>query len=235
MMFSYADALRGDEKRAYHAMSGAFDSLARSVRVPRLPRDRLNEIYTMVKYDDPTLFYLSSPSFCLDPRAGHCELIPTYTFPVREIPAMRTALDTRMRRILSGAETLSEPEKVRFVWRFLTETVTYERAKRKYSHEIYGVLSHGIGVCEGIAKTFKALLDRLSVPSVVVLGDLNEEGTRHAWNLIRLYGTWRHYDATFDLDRVKEGKKPRYFGVADDSIYSDHEPSVFPIPAAPDR
>jgi transglutaminase/protease-like cytokinesis protein 3 len=108
--------------------------------------------------------------------------------------------------------------------------VVYEKLTRHYSHEIYGVLFHGIGVCEGIAKTVKTMLSRLGVESIVVLGDTAESGLRHAWNVVWLYGKPRHYDFTFDLSRHNGGKKPIYQNLTDEQIFRDHEPSVFPIP-----
>ena len=226
----YASCLSGAEGQAYFRMAEAFSALDRSVRVPRMPTARLTEIYTMVKYDCPDLFFLSEPSYRVTPGAAYTELIPDYVFPVRQIPSLREAADKRMARLLAGADRLTETEKVRFVRDFLTEKVVYEKLTRHYSHEIYGVLFHGIGVCEGIAKTAKALLDRLSVASLVVLGDSGEEGTRHAWNIIYLDRTPLHYDFTFDLSTGRSGRAPRYFGLTDDSIYRDHRQPVFPVP-----
>ncbi len=226
----YASCLTGAEGQAYFRMAEAFSALDRSVRVPRMPTARLTEIYTMVKYDCPELFFLSVPSYRVAPGAAYTELIPAYAFPLRQIPSLREAADKRLTRLLTGIERLSDPEKVRFVREFLTEKVVYEKLTRHYSHEIYGVLFHGIGVCEGIAKTAKAMLDRLGIASLVVLGETGEEGTRHAWNIIYLSGTPLHYDFTFDLSTGLRGREPRYNGLTDEAIYRDHRRPVFPVP-----
>ncbi len=226
----YGTALEGDEWKAYYAMTEGLNALERSIRVPRLSYERLGEIFTMVKYDYPEFFFAGSPSYRAITGASHVEVIPNYHFAVKDVPSLRAAADKRLDRILSPAMTMSDPEKVRFVWEFIKKNVTYEKLTRNYSHEIYGVLFHGIGVCEGIAKTAKAMLDRLSVECLVVLSDVGAEGTRHAWNVVWLYGKPRHYDFTFDLSRHKDGKKPCYQNVTDDAIFRDHRHSVFPIP-----
>jgi len=226
----YGTMLTGDEWNAYYALARGFDRLERSIRLPRLSYGRLGEIFTMVKYDYPEYFFVGAPSYRAVPSADHVEAIPDYAFSVKDIPSLRAAAEKRMSRLLASAASMSAPEKVRFVWEFIKNNVTYEKLTRNYSHEIYGVLFHGIGVCEGIAKTTKALLDRLDVESLTVLGDTGPEGTRHAWNVIWLYGKPRHYDFTFDLSRQGEGKKPYYRNLTDDAIFRDHRPSVFPIP-----
>ncbi len=226
----YGANLSGGEWDAYYAMSEGLKRLETGIRVPRLPYERLNQIFTMVKYDYPGYFFAGSPSYRAVPAATHIEFLPDYYFSLKDIPSLRAAADKRMSRLLSPAVSMSDPEKARFVWDFIKNTVIYEKLTRHYSHEIYGVLFHGIGVCEGIAKTAKAMLDRLSVESLVVLSDVGYEGTRHAWNVIWLYGKPRHYDFTFDLARHKDGLKPIYQNLTDEQIFCDHRPSVFPIP-----
>jgi len=226
----YATTLSGEERKAYYAMEEGFADVSRSIRLPRLAYGRLQELMTMVKYDHPAYFYVGTPSFRAVPTATHVEMLPSYHFAVKEIPSLVAAADKRLSRVLAPAEGMTDPEKVRFVWEFIRDHVTYEKLTRNYSHEIYGVLFHGIGVCEGIAKTVKVMLDRLSVESLVVLGDTGEDGVRHAWNVIWLYGKPRHYDFTFDLSLVKAGRNPYYRNLSDDAIFRDHSPSVFPIP-----
>ena len=39
----------------------------------------------------------------------------------------------------------------------------FDKLKKPYSHEIIGPLGHGVGVCEGIAKSVKVLCDVLGI------------------------------------------------------------------------
>ena len=226
----YASSLEGTERKVYFEIESCLASLSRLARLPRISYQRISEIYTMVKYDHPDYFYAGMPSYRAVPKADHVEMIPDYYFDLRDIPSLREGIAKRLQRVVAPAVQGSDTEKLRFVWDFVRDGVTYEKLTRNYSHEIYGVLHHGIGVCEGIAKTVKAMLDRLSVESLVVLSDVGPEGTRHAWNVIWLYGRPRHYDFTFDLTRHKDGKRPIYQGLTDEQILRDHRPSVFPIP-----
>ncbi len=226
----YGTILTGEEAKAYYAIASGLDELARQIRVPRLAYQRLTEIFLMVKYDYPAYFYAGPPSYRAAPSASHVELIPDYFFSLKEIPTLRAAVGKRLQRLTAPAQGMNDAEKLRCVWAFLRDHVIYEKLTRQYSHEVYGVLLHGIGVCEGIAKTAKLFFDFWEIDSAVVLSETGPEGVRHAWNIVWLYGEPRHYDFTFDLARAKEGKKPIYRHLTDEAIFRDHRPSVFPLP-----
>ena len=149
---------------------------------------------------------------------------------ISESETLSAAAEKRLSRILAPLAMRSEREQVIGVRDWLLTNITYEKLTRNYSHEIYGVLFHGIGVCEGIAKTAKRMLDVLGIPALIVLGKENEEGVRHAWNIVELYGTPRHYDFTYMLSLPRGLKQYRYDGVTDDVIFCDHKTPVFPVP-----
>jgi hypothetical protein len=62
------------------------------------------------------------------------------------------------------------------------------------SHTAYGILVNGTGVCDGYAKAFKLLLNRVNINSIIVISD----PMNHAWNLVELDGSWYHTDVTWD-------------------------------------
>lgn len=223
--------LSGTEQKVYYAVFEGLACLSPEIRVPRIAYSRLSEIYTMVKYDYPEFFFAGSPSFRINSSGEHVTLIPAYYFGHSETEAMCAAVEKRLFRILSPALTLTENDRVIYVRRWLLSNVTYEKLTRRYSHESYGVLFHGIGVCEGIAKTAKLMLDRLNIDSLVVLGSENEEGIRHAWNILYLYGKPRHYDFTYMLTLPKGIKRNPYESATDQEIFRDHRPPVFAVPS----
>ena len=101
----------------------------------------------------------------------------------------------------------------------------YDKLKKSYSHEIIGPLGQGVGVCEGIAKAVKVLLDALEVWCVIAIcGNNPEKGIkyRHTWNIVKIGGTYYHLDATFDntLGKDRETSEIRYdyFNLDDSQI-----------------
>lgn len=116
------------------------------------------------------------------------------------------------------------------------------KADYAYSHEIIGPLGHGVGVCEGIAKSVKVLCDALGVWCIIAIcGNNPEKGIkyRHTWNIVRINGQYYHLDATFDntLGKNEDGLtsiRYDYFNLDDKNIFRDHEPLIAPAPPCPD-
>ena len=137
---------------------------------------------------------------------------------------------------------MSEWEKEKYVHDFICENVRYDKLKKAYSHEIIGPLGQSVGVCEGIAKAVKVLLDALGVWCVIAIcGNNPEKGIkyRHTWNIVKINGTYYHLDATFDnsLGKDRENKEIRYdyFNLDDQQIFRDHEPLIAPAPHCNDH
>ena len=100
-------------------------------------------------------------------------------------------------------------------------------------YNIYGALINKQAVCEGYAKTFKYFMDGLGIPCTLVIGVAsNSEGINenHAWNYVKLDGTWYAVDTTWDdpistSGWVSESAKYKYFLKGSKEILQDHSPS----------
>ena len=117
-------------------------------------------------------------------------------------------MTARVEKLIRPAQKLSEWEKEKYVHDFICENIRYDKLKKSYSHEIIGPLGQGVGVCEGIAKAVKVLLDALGVWCVIAICGNNAETSE-----IR-------YD---------------YFNLDDSQIFRDHEPLIAPAPHCGDH
>ena len=226
----YRENLNGIEAEIYDEIKEGLLSLKKEIKVPRLEYRRIFEIYSMVKLDFPEIFYADSPSYSLRNGSDSIIVIPKYLFSNKQIASIKESLFVRLERVLRTARSLDTIKAVEFVRDFIFLNAKYDKLEKNYSHEIYGVLSNGIGVCEGIAKTVKFMLDSLGIESVVAIGSENEENLRHAWNMISVYGKMRHFDFTFDLARREKGLKAVYSNMTDEMIFRDHNKPVFILP-----
>jgi len=82
----------------------------------------------------------------------------------------------------------------------------------------------GKGVCEGYARSYKALMDKLGVPCVIVQGEgySNPEigiGEAHAWNYVQIDEKWYAVDPTWN---DTTGKKDSYLFLGSADITADH-------------
>ena len=165
------------------------------------------------------------------------ELLPEYLFDKAKIRAHQQAVTARLARLTRPLEGKTEAEKELAVHDFILENVRYDKLKKPYSHEILGPMTQGVGVCEGIAKTVKALCDQLGLWCIVALSEADPARGikyRHAWNVVRVGGRYYHLDATFDNSLQRGEMRYDYFNLDDGRIFRDHEPLVLPVPACTD-
>lgn len=73
-----------------------------------------------------------------------------------------------------------------------------------YAHNIIGVVTKKGVVCEGYAEAYTFLANILGLESLVVVGNVTSSGESygHAWNYVKVDGTWYGVDTTWDDDTV---------------------------------
>lgn len=230
----YYGALSREEKCVYESLKSGFEGLSSAVRIPKLEPERLAEVYLRLKLDEPLLFYVTGYSYRYYPGAEHVEFLPDYLFDKGKIRTHQQAVQARLRRLAEPLKGKSQREKEEAIHDFILENVRYDKLKKAYSHEIIGPLTQGVGVCEGIAKTVKALCDAVGLACIVALSEAApEKGIRyrHAWNIITVDGQRYHLDATFDNSLQRGTKRYDYFNLDDRHIFRDHEKLVLQAPA----
>ena len=221
----------------YDALLGGFCALAPAIRVPLLAPEELADVYLRLKLDEPLVFYVSGYRYRYARGAEHMEILPDYLFDKNTIRTQQQAVQARITRLTRPLAGKTDAEKELAVHDFILQNVRYDKLKKPYSHEILGPMTQGVGVCEGIAKTVKALCDALGLWCIVALCEANpEKGIRyrHTWNVVRLNGQYYHVDATFDNSLQRGAPRYDYLNLDDSHIFRDHEPLVLPIPSCTD-
>lgn len=140
---------------------------------------------------------------------------PVYVYSDDEAQARREATATAVASLVtsSGASaTLPEATRVELLHDAIAKTAKYdfdaanaiaanqESATVDSSQEAYGILVSRTAVCTGYAEAFKLAASAVGLESVVVTGDVVDGPTigPHAWNRVRVDGTWRVVDVTWD-------------------------------------
>lgn len=235
----YYRQMNREQQSAYYCMLEGFTALASSFPVPRLSMRELSDIFFRIRLDNPRIFHVTGFSCRCAEGAETMQLIPAYMFDKKKIKEHQKALQGRIARVVRPAQNLStDLEKELYIHDFICSSVTYDKLKKSYSHEIIGPLQQGIGVCEGIAKTVKLLCDELGIACIIAVCDADPEHGikyRHAWNVIRIQGKWYHLDATYDNSLGRYGQKRYdYFNLEDKKIFRDHRSVIYPVPACTD-
>ena len=235
----YYNQLNKEQQKVYYAMKEGLLKMQESFPVWKLTNRELSDIYFMVRMDCPEIFYSVKFSYRYYPDSTAVELVPEYLFTKDKIKEHRQAMESRVKKLARQAESLGEKGKQLFIHDFIVKNVKYDKLKKEYSHEIIGALGNGVAVCEGIAKAVKILCDALGIWCIVALSEANpDKGIkyRHAWNIVRINGSYYHMDATFDNTLSKdEVIRYDYMNLSDKQIFRDHEPVIWKVPECPDN
>lgn len=126
-------------------------------------------------------------------------------------------LEKKADEILQGAQG-SNYQKIQYIHNWLIDNIKYDVTYSKpNTRNIYGALISEDVVCEGYAKSFKYLLDKLDIPCILVSGEaINSEEKRenHMWNYVKINEIWYAVDVTWDdpiiLNNGELSKESRY-------------------------
>ena len=143
-------------------------------------------------------------------------------------------IDNIIRQIKEQTASDSDVEKARKVQNWLISIIDYDDSESAVNkHNIYGALRERRAVCEGYARTFKYIMEKISVPCILVSGTgTNSEGQieSHAWNYIQIQIDFKWYavDVTWN-DPIILGNgnltnemKYKYFLNGSDKFFENH-------------
>lgn len=97
----------------------------------------------------------------------------------------------------------SDLEKIRILYDYVMDNMEYVDQGKRYAHSPLGFLLYGEGVCQAYAVSLHMLFERVGLESRFIVGrilDVEPELSGHAWNMVKLEGSWYHLDATWDDD-----------------------------------
>ncbi|MBR3325044.1 MAG: hypothetical protein IKG14_03250 [Clostridia bacterium] len=171
-------------------------------------------------------------NYIIQPRDGQNYYLDCWTTE-NEINSATSEVESVANDVISKSANYSNIyEKVKYVHDFIIENCEYDQDKGINDSDIYGNLVKKISVCEGYAKAFKYLLDKLNIPCVIVCGDgIADDGHSefHAWNYVQMDdGNWYAVDATWDdpivigRGTLSEKSKHKYFLVGTNNFSDTH-------------
>ena len=124
-------------------------------------------------------------------------------------------------------EDMSDFEKEVALHDALANLVTYHKYKKiedipYIKHTVYGALVEHEAVCDGYAKAFKMLLDRVGIENIIVYGTTND--VAHAWNMVKIEDKYYHVDVTSnELEQhYNNYVMHAYFNITDKEILQTH-------------
>ncbi|MCR4796755.1 MAG: hypothetical protein K5898_16570 [Ruminococcus sp.] len=133
----------------------------------------------------------------------------TYQVEYYTTPEEEAMLDDKVEQVLSTLtlEQKSDYEKIRAIYKYVTEKVSYSPSnemKNQYIYSAYNAVIYGHAVCQGIAQLMYKMLNDSGIPCRIIAGishDISGENPdgNHVWLIAKLEGKYYLLDPTWDL------------------------------------
>lgn len=123
-----------------------------------------------------------------------------------EIASVRAQMNDAVAGVTSWIpEGASDDQRLQAVHDWLVRNCEYDESvtagsDRADAYSAFGAIVGKMAVCQGYAEAYKMVANGLGFPCLIVTSD----SMNHAWNLVKIGGTWYHVDATWD-DPVPDG------------------------------
>ena len=204
---------------------------------PSLTQEEFRAVVNAVNYDHPELFYVNfqSQSFSHDFRGFTLQL--RYLYPNTLVEVVRQKIDSQANSIakaLSVYKTKPAHVQYRIIHNQLLQLIKYDfsaianSSSHIEAYTIAGAINSHHAVCEGIAKAFKYICDRVGLFCIFVAGKSTfaQAGqiVDHAWNIVELDDGYAHIDVTWDINASTQCRHNRYdyFCISDEDARVDH-------------
>lgn len=210
--------------------------------------DDIQDTCDALTNDNPFLYYVNFDklAFATNPL-GLLKISFGYYYTEQEHQELNKKVVKYTQAIINRAniKNKSESEIVKSIYDVLALNISYDydglNAQRGseeclYAHSILGVLLKRKGVCDGISKAFKYLLNAVGINCLVVTGNAkdpfaNHKMGAHAWNIVKINKQNYHIDLTWGNASTMDGVlNYDYYGLRDEDIIKDHKiTSIVPV------
>ena len=195
----YFQQLSESEQMIYKEVyQGLLDS-RKEITVHGNNTDLIHDITNAVLLDFAELFWADGGGNFTTYGDGYTVLQPTYLYVGEEKDKRQTEIQNEVGRIISSMPVgLNEYEKIKYIYEYLIETVTYVEDAPD-NQNIYSSIIGKASVCAGYAKANQYLLEQLGISCIYVVGTaMGEEGEdAHAWNIVKCNNQYYYIDVTW--------------------------------------
>lgn len=133
-------------------------------------------------------------------------LINQKTYNQEEINIINQKVDYVISELITP--TMTDYDKIKVLHDYIINTTVYDKVRADdvninsgyLSHNAYGVLISGKGICGGYSDAMAIFLNRLN------LNNYKVSSSNHVWNYVKLDNAWYHLDLTWDDPIVNTGE-----------------------------
>ncbi|MGN0165292.1 MAG: transglutaminase domain-containing protein [Lachnospiraceae bacterium] len=236
--------LTDNEKEAYERLLMGICSFASRIDIKscNITMDELRVIYSCMRNDYPELFWIYNNCEVYSSGDIATDCIPYYVYDKESVLDMAQGIETVKAAIVKKVDGKTDYEKVMYVFDYIIDNTDYDinsyndyrdgnlTENLELSCSIYGTLLKQKALCEGYSKTVQYLLNSMGIDCLYITGKAEGEG--HAWNYVKLDGSYYALDLTWcDPKSENETKSYAYCLVDYNTISRNHSEDVtYPLP-----
>ncbi len=230
------NALSGSLKEAYSEITHALFNFNTSINISRynLSRTDVSKVVGYIFNDRPEIFWLEKEYSLIASEDYVYAITFKNSFTSAKTAEKKALVDSAVSSYVSALSGKGTYEKIKGAHDMLIGATSYKSGTD--AHNICGVFIDKKAVCEGYAKAFQLIMQKLGIPCYLVHG--KSGGVDHIWNLVSVDGKYYHIDLTLDDPVIKSGTSITsytYFLLNDEQIKKNHSISNeynIPLPAS---
>ncbi|MCD8038053.1 MAG: hypothetical protein LUE96_03065 [Lachnospiraceae bacterium] len=191
-------ALTQEEQKLYLEMLDTLTDMSGEVRLSTMDVTVLDRIFACVLNDHPELFYVEGFKYTehlIGDELSGITFEGNYSMTKEEaqqtLAEIESSLSGCMSAVLPGGD---EYGTVKYLYEYLINNTEYDKDAEN-NQNICSVFLTGRSVCQGYAKAMQYMLQKVGIQAVLVTGYTGAE--RHAWNLVRVNGSYYYLDPTW--------------------------------------
>lgn len=232
------DKLNQSDKKIYDLMKKSFLVFSPTVNLNAgISEDKVQNIMYSVLADNPDIVYFDKTEIAMAfdfLKGNYMKLRKCYT--PSEAKKRVNQMIEKAKKITEEIEQMypdSDYERMLFTYSYLQSHFTYDQEEFEYScrtgnsirpdsHNAYGVLINGKGVCDGFASAFSLIMQYFHISSSSISGKASFNTTvpsNHQWNIVKFGNQFFHCDVTWDLDDYRSFKEYSYKYFCVDDLY----------------
>lgn len=241
----YGSCLNQTEKNFYLKLLDTFQRRLLFVKAEGITDVKtFQKCISAVQYDYPNLFYVDFSRYTYVAYNDGWEYRPRYLYGKEETLMKQKTINELIHRIvfeLKKRNLTSVYQKCGYIHSYLVRNCIYDYValedsdNRRIAYTIEGPLLEKMGVCQGIALTYRLICMNCGVEAIAVKGVSLRPGSNtyegHAWNLIRVGESAAQVDTTWDMCLTSKDWTIRYdyFFLPDIEMMRDHQYVGYPI------
>lgn len=221
------ESLSARQKEMYCLMADAIEKMSSGcIWLGKGTSADVAKAFISVRSDRPEFFWLSSEYIVKSSSDGKVGIVfegengaVSYNCSKSERDTMRAKLEKRVSEILAALPQNASAYGLECaVHDLLCSSIEYD-TNHKLKLTSYAALVEGRAVCEGYARATQLLLQKLSIPCILVNGIADGQG--HMWNMVKLGNDWYHLDTTWDDVIGSDYTVHGFFNMNDERVRSE--------------